>query len=156
MNRVRIGRTAVVVGAAIVLVGCGPTVTVRNETTIPIRAILMSNDGSETFAPTPGESSSAEASEGPYRVVAVPDADWVEYAKLTRKVLNEQLANSDNLSGPQLLDLVRRLKDVAAKMKQMEGAAGSTGACAGKLTQDSSALATVTVAADGRLVVSCK
>jgi hypothetical protein len=155
MRRTTAGRAVMLAVAAVALTGCGPVITVVNKTTVPVRVVITSGGGSETFAPSPGESSFAEASEGKFTVTAIPDADWINYAKLTRQDLNEQLANSQNLSGPKLLDLVHRLKEIAARMDQMQKAAGTTGGCSGTVTQDSSPTATVSIGASGQLVVAC-
>lgn len=134
----------------------GPTVTVENHTQIPIRVVVSSGGTSQVLSPTPGESSAADASEGPYRVSAVPDADWINYAKDTRKFLNDQLANSDQLTGPQLLDVVRRLKDIAARMSQYDKAGSGYSGCSGTVSTDHDGLVQVSIAADGKLVVACK
>ncbi len=136
--------------------GCGPTVVVENKTKIPVRVVVTTADGSEVVSPSPGESSTVDASEGSYRAVAIPDADWIEYAKLTRKVLNDQIANSENLSGPQLLEVVRRLKEIAERMDQFTKAAGTSAGCGGSVTSDSTGIVTVSAGPDGKLAVSCK
>jgi hypothetical protein len=155
MRRHRVARVVLLVAAALALAACGPTVSVTNKTTIPVRVVLVSADGSETFAPSPGESSYAEVSEGQFTVTAVPDADWTNYAKLTRQDLNDQLANSQNLSGAKLLDLVRRLKEIASRMDQMKKAAGSAGSCSNTVTVDKNGAATVSIGADGKVAVRC-
>ncbi|MDP9325871.1 MAG: hypothetical protein M3O87_04955 [Candidatus Dormibacteraeota bacterium] len=142
--------------AAIVLGGCAPVITVTNKTTIPVRVVISHSGGSETFAPSPGESSSGDLTEGKYRVVAIPDAAWVDYAKLTRQDLNQQVANSQNLSGQKLLDLVSRLKEIAKRMDEMQRAAGSSAACGGTVTEDRSAAADISIGPSGQLVVACK
>ena len=86
----------------------------------------------------------------------IPDAEWIEYAKLTRKVLNDQLANSDNLTGPQLLEVIRRLKGIAQRMQQYEQAAGSAAVCGGRLAEDSTGLVVVSASDTGKLVISCR
>ena len=53
----------------------------------------------------------------------IPDAEWIEYARTTRKFLNDQLANADSLTGPQLLEVIRRLKNIAARIDQFQRAA---------------------------------
>jgi len=156
MNRATIRRIVVVFLTAVVLGGCAPTITVHNNTTIPVRVVITHSGGSETFAPSPGESSNGDLTEGTYRVVAIPDAAWVDYAKLTRQDLNQQIANSQNLSGQKLLDLVQRLKDIAKRMDEMQRAAGSTGACGGKVKEDSAAAAEISIGPSGQLVVACK
>lgn len=136
--------------------GCAPMVVVENKTTIPVRAIVIASGQRNSVSPSPGESSSVEAPEGSYRVTVIPDAEWIEYAKLTRKYLNDQLANSDKLSGPQLLDVIRRLKDVAVRMQQFEGAADSTASCSGRISEDKSAVVMISLAANGKLTVVCR
>src|SRR5260221_3525818 len=125
---------------AILLAACGPTITVQNKTGFAVRAIVKHAGGSDVVSPTPGESSSVNAEEGAYTVTAIPDADWISYAQTVRKLLNEQLANADNLTGPQLLDVVRRLKDIASKMQQFESAAGQGASCSSSVSQDSNGL----------------
>jgi len=154
MNRQKI--LFVLIIAAVLLVSCGPSIVVENKTTIPVRVIVRAGGRSEVVSPSPGESSSVEASEGAYRVTVILDAEWIEYAKLTRKVLNDQLADSDKLTGPQLLEVIRRLKDIAQRMQQFEQAAGSAASCGGTLTQDSTGLVVVSTADTGKLVVSCR
>jgi hypothetical protein len=137
------------------IAGCGPAITVENKTDIPVRAIVTSGGKSQVLSPSPGESSIADAEEGAYRVAVIPDAEWIEYAKLTRKVLNEQVAQADSLTGPQLLEVVRRLKDIAVRMKEFENAAGSQAGCAGSISSDGGGLVTVSTGNNGALVVRC-
>lgn len=92
--------------------GCAPAIVVQNNTTIPVRVVVSAGDIRGVLSPSPGEGSSIEVAEGAYRVAVIPDAEWIEYAKLSRKLLNERLANSDKLTGPQLLELIRQLKDI--------------------------------------------
>lgn len=146
-----------VILAAALLVGCAPTITVTNETSFPVRAIVASKGARNVLSPSPGESSFAEVTEGAYRVTVIPDAEWIEYAKLTRQVLNDQLANADKLTGPQLLDVIARLKDIATRMAQYEQAAGTSSSCGGNITEDNGgALVVISVDAVGALVVSCR
>jgi len=141
--------------AAGLIAGCGPAIIVENKTSIPVRALVNSAGNRQVVSPSPGESSVADAEEGSYTVAVLPDAEWIEYAKLTRKALNEQLANADNLMGDQLLEVVRRLKDIAARMKEFENAAGKGQSCAGKITSDGGGIVTISVGAEGALVVRC-
>jgi hypothetical protein len=134
----------------------GPTITVQNNTKFPVRVVVSSGGKSQSLSPSPGESSSADADEGPYRAYAVPDADWINYAKDVRKYLNDQLAHSDQLTGPQLLDVVRRLKDIAERMTQYEQAAGSGTGCSGSMTSDHDGLVEVSTKSNGGLLVICK
>ncbi len=136
--------------------GCGPAVVVENRTGFPVRAIVSSRGAREVVSPSPGESSTVEVQAGAYTVVVLPDMEWIEYAKLTRKVLNDQLANADKLTGTQLLDVIRRLKDIATRMQQYEAAAGSSSKCTGRVQSESTGIVTIAVGADGKLFVGCK
>jgi hypothetical protein len=138
---------------------CGPTITVSNRTTIPVRVVVFNAGRSDTLSPSPGESSSTEAQDGAWVVTVIPDAEWIAYAQLVRNDLNQQIANSDRLTGPQLLDVVRRLKDIAARMQQYQQAAGSSAKCGGLINSSagsSTGFATVSVGANGALSVACK
>jgi hypothetical protein len=135
---------------------CAPVITVHNSTAFVVRVIITNGGKLQTVAPSPGESSGVEAQEGPYTVAVVPDSDWLEYAKLVRQDLNEQLANP-NLSGDKIKQLVARLKDIAAKMKAFESA-GLGASCSGSITQDGGGSVTVSAAGvdrDGEIGVSC-
>ena len=151
-----IGLLGLVICAALV-VGCAPTVSVLNRTGFGVRAIVVSRGARQVLSPSPGESSTAEVEEGRFTVTVIPDAEWIEYAKLTRKYLNDQLANSDKLTGPQLLEVIRRLKDVAEKMSQYEATAAKGASCSGAITQEGgSGIAEISVGPNGALVVACK
>ncbi len=155
MNRLAL--IAVSLMAAAMIVGCAPMVTIVNNTKFPVRAIVSSGGRTEVLSPSPGESSSVEVAEGSYQVSVIPDAEWIEYAKLTRKVLNDQLANADKLTGPQLLDVIRRLKDIAARMQDYERAADSVARCGGKISSDGGdALVTISASPSGALVATCR
>ncbi|HEV3234570.1 MAG TPA: hypothetical protein VG329_08485 [Candidatus Dormibacteraeota bacterium] len=157
VNRAGICRLALVIGAVVALSGCVPTVTVQNNTKIPVRVVVSNpGGGAETFSPSPGESSNGDLAPGAYTVTVIPDTDWTSYATQSRQALNDQLANSQNLTGPQLLAVVQRLKDLAARMDQMQKSAGAGASCGGSVTEDSAATATISIGADGKLVIGCK
>ena len=142
---------------AVLVVGCAPTVSVLNKTGIGVRAIVASGGTRQVLSPSPGESSAAEVVEGPFTVAVIPDTDWIEYAKIKRKLLNEQLANADKLTGAQLLEVIRQLKDVAEKMSQFEATAAKGASCSGAITQEGgSGIAEISVGPNGALVVACK
>lgn len=141
---------------AVLLAACGPTITVTNNTGFGVRAIVHSTAGVDVVSPTPGNSSTVDAVDGAYNVTVINDQDWINYAQVVRKLLNEQLANSDNLTGPQLLNVVQRLKDIAAKMQQFQAAAGKGASCSGSLSSDAGGTVTVSLATDGSLFVSCR
>ena len=121
-----------------------------------MRVAVSARGNSQVLSPSPGESSYAEVGEGAYSAYAIPDAEWIEYARLTRRYLGDQLANADNLTGAQLMDVIRRLKDIAARMQQYEGAEGSASACSGgTVSTEKDGLIRVAVGADGKLQLSC-
>ncbi len=159
MKRSKTLRSGMLILAAL-LTACAPVVTVENKTTFPVRAIVSMPGGiRQVLSPSPGYSSSAEGTEstGAYRVTVIADSEWIEYARLKRKVLNDALANSDQLSGPQLLEVIRQLKEVAEAMQRFEQAAGGGASCGGRLTEKvSMGLAEVVQTPDGQLVVTCK
>ncbi len=140
---------------AVLLAACGPSITVTNNTGFGVRAVVTSAAGVDVISPTPGNSSTVDANEGTYNVTVINDQDWIAYAQTVRKLLNEQLANSDNLTGPQLLNVVQRLKDIAAKMQQFQAAAGKGASCSGNLSSEAGGVVTVAQAADGSLLVGC-
>lgn len=149
-------RAMAIVLSAAILAGCAPSITVQNNTRIPVRAIVTSRGGNAVLSPSPGESSNAEVGEGRYTVTVIPDAEWIAYAKQVRQYLNDQLANSDRLTGAQLLDVIRRLKDIAEKMQQYEQAAGAGARCSGTVTSETDAVAQIAIGAGGALTVSCQ
>jgi len=141
--------------AAVGIAGCAPVLTVQNNSSIPVRVVVRGSGNNQVLSPSPGESSSAEVGEGAYSAYAIPDAEWIEYARLTRRYLGDQLANADNLTGAQLMDVIRRLKDIAARMQAYEGAEGSSGACRGTVSAEKDGLIRVAVGADGKLQLTC-
>lgn len=148
---------ALCIAAAVLVSGCGPIITVHNRTRFPVTATVTTGERQETHSPSPGESSSMDADVGPYFVYAVPEKDWLEYAKLTQKVLNESLADPSRLTGPQINDITQRLKDIAVRIQQYEGTAGGARTCHGTISESGAGgTVTITVGADGRLVASCK
>jgi hypothetical protein len=142
--------------ASVVIAGCGPSIVVENKTTFGVRAIVTTSLGTETFSPSPGEHSTADGTQGSYTVTAIPEQEWLDWARITRKVLNDQIADSSKLTGQQLLDVIDRLKSIAVKMKQFEAAAASAGSsCTGSLTGAADGQAVITAGPGGRLVVTC-
>lgn len=153
MNRMQ--SAALWIAAAALVTGCSPTLTVNNNTRFAIRAVVSQEGSSDVLSPSPGESSSVDARPGTYSVTAIPDQEWIEWAKLTRKALNDQLADSDRLTGAQLLDVINRLKDIATKMTEFQAAAGSSASCSGTTDEEHDSWATVSAAANGSLSVVC-
>ncbi len=143
--------------ALLLLTGCIPSIVVQNNTNIPVRVVVFARGQNSVVSPSPGYSSYVEAGEGPYSVAVIPDAQWRTYAQTKRDYLNEQLANSDQLTGEQLLKVIQSLKEIAAQIQAYQTAAAQTGgACSGTITQDGGGTVTITVGADGALIASCK
>ncbi len=147
---------ALLVGVALVLtLGCAPAVTVNNKTTFPIRVMIRNRGNIQWVSPSPSESSFVEVGEGLYFATAIPDAEWTTYATAKRRYLNEQLANSQNLSGEKLLQVIQQLKEIAAQMQKFADAADSNARCSGRVTEDATDTVTVTSGADGKLKIGC-
>ncbi len=151
----RVNLVLICLAAALWIAGCAPEVVVQNNTSFPVRAIVVSGGRREMLSPSPGYSSSAEAAEGPYSIIVIPDAEWIEYAKGVRSYLNEQLANADQLTGPQLLEVIRRLKEIATQMQEFEKAAGASSRCSGAITSEGGGMVQINTAAEGQLVAAC-
>jgi hypothetical protein len=141
--------------AALALAGCSTGVTINNNAGVNVRVIIVAGEDRQVFSPTPGNSSFAETGEGSHWATVVADREWIEYATATRRFLNEQLANSDNLSGQQLLTVIRRLKEIAQQMQQFEAAAGSTAQCAGSVSSEKAGVVAVTLSPVGTLALAC-
>jgi hypothetical protein len=152
----RVPRAILLVAVALAVAACAPSVTVSNRTTFVVRVVITTSAGSQVFSPSPGETSVGEAGEGSYRVSVIPDAEWSSWAAATRAYLNERLADSANLTGAQLLEVIQRLKDIATKMKSYEAAGIGSVGCSGAVSNERDGLVTVTQGADGKLIASCK
>ena len=87
---------------------------------------------------------------------ALPAAEWLDDAKTARKLPNDRLADSGNLSGPHLLGVIKQLKDIAARIQQFEKAAGAGASCAISVGSNHDASVVVSLGTDGKLVVSCQ
>lgn len=143
----------------LLLIACGPTITVTNGTTFPVRAIVNANGTRNVLSPSPGESSSAEVEEGAYTVTVIADQEWINYARSVRQYLNEQIKNSDKLTGAQLLEVVRRLKEIAGRMADFERAAGAQAgaSCSGRIADSGgSGLVNISQTPQGTLALVCK
>jgi hypothetical protein len=149
---------ALCIAAAVLVSGCGPTITVYNRTRIPVRAQVFQGKQHAVVNPSPGESSTVDADLGPYVAIAEPEEDWLRYAKLTQKVLNESLADPSRLTGPQITDIVQRLKDIVERIQQYEGAGGRRSSCRGKITEKEPEAHSVNVdvGVTGTLVATCR
>lgn len=140
---------------ALALAGCGPSITVENKTSFDVRVFVSNNGHHEVLSPSPGNSSTMDATEGSYIVAAVRSEEWLNYAKATRQYLNGQLSNMDSLTGAQLFEVVQRLKDIAKKMAEYENV--KTGAsCTGRIAEDANGAATISLGPGGALVAACK
>ena len=156
----RIGLLLAGLGAAILTAGCAPSVVVENNGAFTVRAIIGAGGMSDVVSPSPGESSFVEVREGSYTAIVIPDADWIEYAQTTRRLLNEQLANPENMTGEQLLEVFRRLADIAATIDQFQraGESSAVGAatCSGAVSAEADGSVVVTTTEDGRILIDCK
>ena len=137
-----------------VAAGCGPVISISNNTAVGVRVVVTAAGHSDVVSPSVGSGSSVEAEEGPYHVTVIADAEWAAHARATRDFLDQQLANPDSLTGPQLLDLIQRLKDTAAALHQYE-TAGIGAHCSGTITQDGGGTVTITSASDGTISAAC-
>lgn len=146
---------ALLFGVVVLALGCAPAVTVNNKTTFPIRVMVRNGGSIQWVSPSPSESSSVEVGEGLYFATAIPDAEWTTYATAKRRYLNEQLANSQNLSGAKLLEVIQQLKEIAAQMQKFAEAADSNARCSGRVTEDATDTVTVTSGVDGKLRIAC-
>jgi len=54
-----------------------------------------------------------------------------------------------------VLEVIRRLKDIAARIKQYEGAGGSASACNGTVSAEKDGLIRAAVGSDGKLQPTC-
>ncbi|RPI25242.1 MAG: hypothetical protein EHM70_20340 [Chloroflexota bacterium] len=144
---------------ALILVGCTPSVSAINQTSFPVRVVIVSGKLREVLSPSPGESSTAEVGDGAWTATVIPDAGWIEYAKAKRAYLNELIANSQNMTGQELLDTIQALKEIATQMAAFEEAArGTPGAsCSGAITDEVGfGEVVISAAPDGTLLASCK
>ena len=137
------------------LASCGPSITVENKTSFDVHAMVINGGHSEILSPSPGNSSTMDATEGPYTVVAVRSEEWITWARATRQYLNGQLAKMDTLTGAQLADVVQRLKDIAKKMAEYENVK-SGASCSGRITEEADGAATISLGPGGALVTVCK
>lgn len=157
MSRARRRTSLLLVAVAAIVAGCAPTVVVENATTISVRVGIDSGFVHQMLSPSPGESSAVEVEEGNYRAVVIPDTEWIEYAKLTRTVLTEQVLTADpnRLSHEQLQDVIQRLKDITAQIEAFEAAASSRAACSGSVSESGGGGVIVSMAEDGTLAITC-
>jgi hypothetical protein len=124
----------------------------------------------QVLSPSPGSSSEAEVTQGgTFTAVAIPDRAYLEWAKDTRQTLSNLLANPQGLTPSQVQNLVQQLKDIEAKIKQYESAAGSGDGCTGTISVETveqvpffgalpmpkSGIVDVTADASGKLKVTC-
>lgn len=130
-------------------------VTVNNKTSFAVRTAVSSGGERSVVSVSPGDYSTVEVAAGGFSVTAMPDQEWVDYAKVKRKVLNDQLANAASLTAAQVLDLINQLEDAKDVAVQFENA-GLGSSCSGNVIYDEAAQVTVTTGANGSIVASCK
>lgn len=139
------------------LSSCAPLLRIENETTLGVKA-LVSIPGSMRQLVTVEPMNDAGLDTigiGKYIVVVIPDKDWLEYARLQARVLNDLLTGSPNLSPQQANDIKTKLKEIHTALEQYEKAK-SGAACSGKLDSEGFNLATISQDASGNLAISCK
>lgn len=159
MDRNRIVRWIAGLGAAALLAGCAPSITVQNNTAFPVRALITAGGMRQMVFTSPGQASYPEVQTGPFTATVIPDSEWLEHARATRAYLNSQLANADSLTGEQLLEVIRRLKDIAARIDQFERAAAGRSAsainCTGTVSDEQEGVVVIKTDAGGQIVLDC-
>ncbi len=154
----KLGACGFLLAAAFLQSGCAPTMTVENKASFPVRAVVsMPGQGRQVVSVSPGEFSGVEMGKAKrYRATVIKDQEWIEYAKLTRKVLNDSLANSDQLTGAQLLEVIRRLKDIALRMAEFERAGSQGATCGDAVNEEKNPVVIIRTSTQGALTVSCQ
>jgi hypothetical protein len=153
----RIARIISLLLIALLLAGCIPSVTVYNDTKIPVRAVFTTARGNAVLSPSPGHSISTQiyTTDDLYNVAVAPDSDWISYATTTRRALDDQLANAGKLTGPQVAAVVQRLNDITAKIAQYPAMSGGA-ACSATVPHDGSVEVRIKTSDNGSLVVTCR
>ena len=115
---------------------CNPSITVFNRTNVGVRvAVFPPGGGRRVLSPSPGSSSETEVTQGgTFTAVAIPDRRYLEWAKDTRQTLTNILANPQGMTPSQVQNFVQQLKDIEAKIKQFESAAGQGDGCSGTIS----------------------
>jgi hypothetical protein len=134
------------------LTACEPGVSVMNETTIEIRVLVTSGGRSSVVSVTPGESSNVEAT-GSFVAAVIPSEEWNQNMTILRNYLQEKMKNKNDLTGPQIQEVMKKLQEVEKQLQTYQKASGS--ACSGVVPEGELGYVTVTQAADGPLVVQC-
>ena len=139
------------------MISCSPTITVYNITSFDVVATINSGGKRQVVSPSPGETSSAEAQQGAYTATVIPSQVWRDHAQATRDYLNSQLAHPENLTGPQLLEVVQRLKDIAGKLKEYEDAYQTLegASCTATIGENGGGIVKIGTDSDGTLWVIC-
>jgi len=110
-----------------------------------------------TFAPTEsGSRDNIRSILGRRAEPPISAAAASAYTPATRQYLYDQLAHSENLTGPQLLDVIGRLKDIAVRMEQFQRAGASSATCSGAVSTEADGSVLVTTTEDGRILIECK
>lgn len=148
-------RSALVILAGSLLVGCAPTVSVVNRTKVGVTAIISGKGVREAFSPSPGESSTGDLKPGAFTVYASPSQDWVNHADDTRNYLLNQLLDPSKLTPDQVKEIHKKLEDLHNAMQQVEDNRLGE-ACSGVAEEDGGYTATVVLDDAGKIKVACK
>ena len=120
---------------------CNPSIIVYNRTSVGVRvAVFPPGGGKHVLSPSPGSSSEAMVTQGgSFTAVAIPDKQYLELAKDTRQTLSNLIANPQGLTPSYVQNLRQQLRDIEAKIKQFESAAGSGDGCTGTISVETMA-----------------
>jgi hypothetical protein len=156
MRRVKLFRLLVVLIACALLVGCGPMVSINNRTNVGVRAVVFAaGQRKQVTSVSPGESSTVELSgAGKYTVGVIQDKEWVDWIKLTRKVLGDLLAQPDRLTPEQIKDVTQKLRGIDAKLTDLQRSSGAGATCSGTVSVDAS-MVEVRIGQNGQFVMTC-
>lgn len=112
-------------GVALLVGGCEfeNVIIVTNESSTQLRVFVkVPGGGITTVTPTPGNSSSIVIAEGgTFYAGAVVDTEWLEYIRVTRELLSQQLADPAvraDLSVDELVELTTRINDLTREIQR--------------------------------------
>ena len=164
MNRISSLWVALI--AALVVVGCTPSIVVKNNTTIGIRVMIKTDKGSDVVSPSAQESSTVESTGGRFTATAVEDQVWADYMRQTRQsviaLLQDVVNHKTSLPTQELEQMFANLRDIDARIADFARFQPSLigNICSGSVDSNGEGdpgTATVTVVQtdDGKLSTSC-
>jgi hypothetical protein len=146
--------------AAVLLAACAPTITVSNNTAVPVRVMVMPPGGSrQVVSISANESIGVEyAEKGFYTAVVIKDQQWIEYTKQKRDYLTQRLQNPQNLSQEEVKEITQQLKEIQKQISAFESSPEPGSACSSKVDPeaDTSGLVNISQGADGALLAVCQ